>query len=87
MDQMYKLFSNFQNSNQTSTNFSSTSLVYKDNVSSSLVTTSKTKISWILDSNTSDYMIDAYYLFTTYSPYIENFEVRIENESLSSMFG
>lgn len=79
LDKLYKLFSNFQNSRQSLANIS---ISYKDNQLSAIVTTSQTKIHWIIDSRTSNHVTDDYHLFTTYSPSVRNIKVRITDESL-----
>lgn len=72
------------NSGQSSKNPSSTSMAYKGNFLSVLVTTSQSKNSWIIGSSASNHMTNAYHLFTSYSPWADNPKIRVTDGSLST---
>lgn len=54
---------------------------YKGNHLRSFVTT-QIKIPWIIDFGLLDHMYNAYHLFTSYSPCVGHFKVRIADRSL-----
>lgn len=72
LDQLYKLFSSFQNSSNSLTNISLALLAYKGNYLSFLFTTSQDKHPWIIDSVALDYMANTYHLFISYLPCAAN---------------
>lgn len=74
--QLYKMFSNFQTSGQSSTYVSSGSLAQKDNFLKVLSITSQIQTPWIIDSSILDDMIDVYNLFFLYFPCVENLKVK-----------
>lgn len=81
---LYKIFSSFQTSGQSSSNTNTPfgSLAHKGNFFRALSTTSRTKTQ-IIDSGASDHMTDSYHLFSSYSPCAGNLKVKIANGSLS----
>ena len=89
MEQLYKLFSSFQNSDKSSSssNISTSSLAHKGNFLTALNTSSCTQTSWIIDSGASDHMTDNYNLFSSYIPCAGNYKVRIADGSFSPVAG
>lgn len=71
------LLSGTQNTSQLPINISSALLAYKGYYLSALVTKSRFKILWIIEFGASNHMINAYYLFTSFSPCIGDRKVRV----------
>ena len=83
---LYELFSNFQVSGRSFTTLSSGSLAHKVTFLTTLSTMSHIT-PWIIDSSAFDHMIDAYHLFSTYSPCAGNLKVKIADGTLSPVVG
>ena len=70
LEQLYKLFSNFQNPGQSS-NVPTGSLAHRGNFLIAL-NSEKIKTPWIIDSSASDHMTDCHFLFSSYTPCASN---------------
>lgn len=81
LEQIYQLFSSFQTTGQPSPKGHSSSLAYKGNFLKAL-NTLRYKNAWIVDSDASDHVTDAYNLFSSYSTCTRNIRVKIAYGSL-----